>query len=63
MSNFENMGLPNISFENIDFSNVDLSGLDLSGLGDLGLPPGLNIGPGLDTAIAAAPVEIGRAHV
>ena len=56
MSNFENMGLPNISFENIDFSNVDLSGLDLSGLGNLVLPPGLDVGPGLDAAIAAAPV-------
>jgi len=52
MSNFENMGLPNISFENIDFSNVDLSGLDIPSVGNLVLPPGLDIGPGLDAAIA-----------
>ena len=45
MSNFENMGLPNIDFSNIDFSNVDFSGV--------GLPPGLDIGPGLEAQIAA----------
>ena len=50
MSNFEFGGLPNINFDNIDLSGVDLSGV--------GLPPGLDIGPGLDAAIATpvAPV-------
>ena len=39
MSNFENMGLPNISFENIDFGNIDLSGVDLSGIDISGIDP------------------------
>lgn len=48
MSNFEFGDLPNISFENIDLSGVDFSGV--------GLPPGLDIGPGLDAAAAAPEV-------
>lgn len=48
MSNFEFGDLPNISFENIDLSGVDFSGV--------GLPPGLDIGPGLDAAVAAPEV-------
>lgn len=48
MSNFEFGGLPNINFDNIDLSGVDFSGV--------GLPPGLDIGPGLDAAVAAPEV-------
>jgi hypothetical protein len=48
MSNFEFGGLPNINFDNIDLSGVDFSGV--------GLPPGLDIGPGLDAAAAAPEV-------
>lgn len=48
MSNFEFGGLPNINFDNIDLSGVDFSNVNL--------PPGLDIGPGLDAAIAAPDV-------
>jgi hypothetical protein len=48
MSNFEFGGLPNINFDNIDLSGVDFSGV--------GLPLGLDIGPGLDAAAAAPEV-------
>ena len=63
MSNFEFGGLPNISFENIDLSGVNqdelraaIGDLNLPAVGDSGLPPGLDIGPGLNEAIAATPV-------
>jgi len=62
MSNFENSGLPNIDFSNIDLSGVNLDELRAA-LGDFGLPPGLDIGPGLDEAIAAAPAPIATTPV
>lgn len=62
MSNFEFGGLPNIDFSNIDLSGVNqdelraaIGDLNLPAIGDSGLPPGLDIGPGLNEAIAAAP--------
>ena len=62
MSNFEFGGLPNIDFSNIDLSGVNqdelraaIGDLNLPAVGDSGLPPGLDIGPGLNEAIAAAP--------
>ena len=67
MSNFEFGGLPNISFENIDLSGINqdelraaIGDLNLPAVGDSGLPPGLDIGPGLEAQIAteAAPAPV-----
>jgi hypothetical protein len=63
MSNFEFGGLPNIDFSNIDLSNINqdelraaIGDLNLPAVGNPGLPPGLDIGPGLEAQIAAEAV-------